>query len=132
MRQLILILFTSLLLCAAAQEPAKSDLAAVAKSFNDKCPMPYQEGMTLTKVYVDDSGNIVFAYDISDELYASIAGLSGILRDSMIADLSTASDTDDRRLVAVCVSDNANIVRLFSDGAGNTFLITITPADLRQ
>lgn len=114
--------------CADAQTTLPTD--SLATTINKKCPVNFNDGMTLQQVSLED-GKFVFDYIISDDLYDNVAKLGGILHDSLVAEMTTSADPNIKNLIATCVNKNIDIVHRYSNSKKDNFIITITPADLQ-
>lgn len=112
----------------AEQRPASPAAESVA-ALNKRCPIKYNDGMTLNSVAIAKEG-ILFDFTITDALYDNISSLGGILRDSIVAELLTSPNADTKALLAACRSAKLSILQNFTDTKSRTFTVTITPDDL--
>lgn len=113
---------------AGAQTKVPAD--SLATTINNKCPVNFNDGMTLQQVSIED-GKFVFDYIISDDLYGNVEKLGGILHDSLVAEMTTSPDTNIKNLIAFCRIKKIDILHRYSNSEKNNFIITITPDDLQ-
>lgn len=130
MKKLLLILcILTGFVCASAQDSAlPSD--TVASRLDKRCPMDFNDGMTLRGVTLQDSA-FLFDYIISDDLYANVEKLGGILHDSIVAEMISSPDPDIKNLIVVCCRDKINVMHKYNNSANQFFIITVTPDDLQ-
>ena len=129
MKKLLLILFTVMgFAYAGAQSTFPADSLAI--TINKRCPVNFNDGMTLQQVSIED-GNFVFDYNISDDLYGNVEKLGGILHDSLVDEMTTSPDENIKKLIALCRNKKIDILHRYSNSAKYNFIITITPDDLQ-
>lgn len=113
---------------ASAQDTIPTD--SVASRLDKRCPVNFNDGMTLQKVSIED-GKFVFDYLIADDMYTNVEKLGGILHDSLVAEMITSPDPDIKNLIVVCVRDKMDVLHKYNNSAKQFFIITITPDDLQ-
>lgn len=111
---------------ASAQQP----VAPEVEKINERCPLNVSDGCTLTSVSMGDK-SVVFAYQVSDEMFGNIEPMKDILHDTMVAEFMSSPDPAMKQVVAYCLQANKGITQRFVSGNGASFDIVITPADMK-
>lgn len=111
---------------ASSQQP----LAPEVEKINERCPLNVSDGCTLTSVSMGDK-SVVFAYQVSDEMFGNIEPMKDILHDTMVAEFMSSPDPAMKQVVAFCVASDLSILQKFISEKGASFDIIIAPAEMK-
>ena len=129
MKKILAIMALALMAFGAKAQTQAAAPEAVAK-VNAGCPKSIGEGCTLESVTLGD-GAVVFAYNVSDEMFGNLEPMKDILHDTMVAEIMSTPDAAMKQLVTYCVSSGKGIVQRFVSPKGTSFDLRIAPGEMK-
>lgn len=123
-------------LTSCIEKGARKLLEITVTETNSSCPMEIEEGMTMTKVFLEGE-NVVYQYEITqkegEDLYAEFFAGETFqeTKESILSELK-ADDKDLQAFVTLCVKSGVGIIYKYSEPAtGRQLDIPISAEELK-
>lgn len=123
-------------LTSCIEQGARKLLEVAVTEGNSSCPMEIEEGMTMTKMFLEGE-NVIYLYEITQEegedLYAEFFAGETFqeTKESILSELKTG-DKDVQAFVTLCVKSGVGIIYKYSEPAtGRQLDIPISTEELK-
>lgn len=127
------ILFLICAVLAFAGMHAQTPAQKYAEQTQAKCPRQMSDGLTWeSTAYVPDSMAIVITFDVDSKIvpFQALKHSADMMHEGKVAELLTATDAENTLLRKAC-ADGGNTVKYVFRSGTDSFMIKVTPADLK-